>query len=184
MLAAEGLTRLGMADRITQQAADLMAGYWKQIGVDTKQQVVPQDQYITNALFGVDGFVMYQWRSHSGVSIDQQNFWWNSSSGTTDGALSLNFARLNDPAVDAALAESRSNPDLAKRTAAAKDVNRLFAKNCYSIPISWTIWGTPHKPSVMGLSDAVLPDGTPALLPDTTGFSGIFPTVSVWIDKG
>ena len=173
-----------VADRITQQAADLLGGYWKQIGVDTKQTVIPQDQYITNALFGADNYVMYQWRSHSGVSIDQQNFWWNSSSGTTDGPISLNFARINDPAVDAALAESRSDPDPAKRQAAAEEVNRIFAKNCYSIPLSWTIWGTPHKPSVQGLSDAVLPDGSPLLLPDATGFSGIFPTVSVWIDKG
>ena len=35
------------ADQLTQQAAELMQGYWKQIGVDTKLDVVPQDQYIT-----------------------------------------------------------------------------------------------------------------------------------------
>ncbi len=114
---------------------------------------MPQDQYITNALLGVPTFEVYPWRNHAGLFVDQQNFWWNSSSGVQDGALSLNFGRLNDPNVDADLATARSDPDPAKRKAAAEDVNRTMAKNCYQIPISWALWGTPHKTSVMGLGD-------------------------------
>ena len=40
------------ADRIGDQQADLYKGYWSQIGVDTTVETVPQDQFITNALFG------------------------------------------------------------------------------------------------------------------------------------
>src|SRR6478735_2150734 len=138
------------ADAITQQAAELIAGYWKEIGVNAVLDTVPQDQYITNALLGVDSFQAYQWRNHAGLFIDQQNFWWNSASGITDGTLSLNFGRLNDPTVDADLATARSDPDAAKRKAAAENVNRTFAKNCYQIPITWALWGTPAKPTVKG----------------------------------
>jgi peptide/nickel transport system substrate-binding protein len=170
-------------DRYTQQAADLLKGYWSQIGVDTKQDVVPQDQYITNALFGVPTFAMYQWRSHSGVIVDVQNLWWNSASGTADGPLSLNFARLNDPTIDADLSTARSDPDPAKRKAAAEDINKTMAKNCYSIPLSWTIWATAHKPNVMGVGEGVLPDGGPATEAGKANSSGQIPLLYVWVKQ-
>ncbi len=143
---------------------------------------MPQDQFITNALLGVPDFQAYQWRNHAGMFVDQQNFWWNSASGTQDGALSLNFGRLNDPTVDADLATARSDPDPAKRTAAAEDINRTMAKNCYQIPITWALWGTPHKPSVKGLGETQLPDGTSAQ--DGAGFSGQFWMTSMWVKQG
>jgi len=167
------------ADRIGDQVAELLKGYWEQIGVSTTIDVVPQDQFITLALLGDPSYFIYGWRNHAGLKIDQQNYWWNSASGVVDGALSLNFGRVNDPAVDAALATARSASDPAERQAAAEEVNRIFAENCYQIPNSWTLWGTPHKPSVKGLGQWVLPDGTPTR--DGAGFSGQFWTHTLWI---
>ena len=167
------------SDRIGDQTAELLKGYWKQLGIDTTVQVVPQDQYITLALLGDKSYFMYGWRNHAGLKVDQQNFWWNSASGVVDGGLSLNFGRINDPQVDADLAEARSNPDPAKRQAAAEDINRTFAKKCYMIPTSWTLWGTAHAPKVMGLNTWVMPDGTAAR--DGAGFSGQFWTTTLWV---
>ncbi len=169
------------ADRIGDQTAELLKGYWDQIGVNTTIDVVPQDQFITLALLGDPTFYMYGWRNHAGINVDAQNFWWNSASGTTDGGLSLNFGRINDPKVDADLATARSSADPAERKAAAEDINRTFAENCYQIPTSWTLWGTPHKPSVHGLGDWVLPDGTKSR--DGAGFSGQFWLHTVWVDQ-
>jgi peptide/nickel transport system substrate-binding protein len=169
-------------DALTQQATELYQGYFKKIGVDATITNVPQDQYITNALLGVDSFQVYPWRNHAGLFIDGQNFWWNSRSGVADGTLSLNFGRLNDPEVDADLATARSDPDEAKRNAAAEDVNRTMAKNCYQIPLSWSLWGTPHKTSVMGLGATTLPDGSQAK--DGAGFSGQFWMTSMWVKQG
>ena len=169
------------ADRIGDQVADLVKGYWEAIGVNVKIDVVPQDQFITLALLGDKSFFIYGWRNHAGINVDAQNFWWNSASGTADGGLSLNFGRINDPTVDADLAVARSDPDPAKRKAAAEDINKTFAKNCYQIPESWTLWGTPHKPSVMGLSTWTFPDGTVAR--DGAGFSGQFWVTTLWVKK-
>jgi hypothetical protein len=56
-----------------------------------------------------------------------------------------------------------------------------MASQCYQIPTSWTLWGTPHKPGVKGLGGSwILPDGTPSR--DGAGFSGQFWTQAVWID--
>ena len=168
------------ADRTGDQVADLLKGYWAEIGVDTKVDVVPQDQFITNALFGVETFFIYGWRQHAGVYVDAQNFWWNSASGTTDGPLSLNFARINDPIVDENLAIARSDPDEANRKAAAEAINVQMAKECYQIPTSYTLWGTAHNTSVMGLGETTLPDGS--LARDGAGFSGQFWLNNIWIN--
>ncbi len=171
------------ADRINAQRADLIKGYWAAIGVDTTIEVIPQETFITNMLLGADNFFIYDIRLHSGITVDQQNFWWNSRSATQDGkGLALNFARVRDPIVDTNLATARSDPDPAKRQAAAEAVNRQMAKECYQIPYSWTLWGTMHKANIQGLGQATLPDGTVAR--DGTDFGGWFSTSSLWLDKG
>ena len=169
------------ADRIGDQVAELLKGYWAKIGVNTTIDVVPQDQFITLALLGDPSFFIYGWRNHAGLKVDGQNFWWNSASGTKDGGLSLNFGRINDPQVDKDLATARSAASDADRKAAAEDINRIFAKNCYQIPTQWTLWGTPHKPSVQGLSTWVFPDGAKSR--DGAGFSGQFWLTTLWIQK-
>jgi peptide/nickel transport system substrate-binding protein len=166
--------------QVNAQLADLLEGYWNEIGVDFEFQQVPQDSFITDALFGNDNFFMFGWRNHAGLYIDQQNFWWNSASAAPDGELALNFGRVRDPIVDENLAIARSSTDPAERQAAAEAVNRQMAAECYQIPRSFTLWGTPHLPKVQGLGTYVLPDGSAAR--DGAGFSGQFWVNSLWID--
>jgi peptide/nickel transport system substrate-binding protein len=169
------------ADRINSQRAELIKGYWAEIGVNTTVSVIPQDQYITNALLGDKSFYIYAWRLHSGITIDQQNLWWNSASAGPDGGLALNFGRMRDPIVDENLAIARSDPDAAKRKAAAEAVNRQMAKQCYQIPYSYATWATNFKKTVHGVSEDVLPDGTAQL--DGTDFTGWFSVATLWVEK-
>jgi peptide/nickel transport system substrate-binding protein len=170
------------ADRIGDQQAELLKGYWSQIGVDATVEVIPQDQFITNALFGADNFFIYGWRNHAGLTVDQQNYWWNSAGATPDGQLSLNFGRVKDPIVDQNLATARSDPDPAKRQAAAEAINTEMAKQCFQIPTGWTLWGTPHIAALQGLGETTMPDGTKAR--DGAGFSGQFWVNALWLAKG
>jgi peptide/nickel transport system substrate-binding protein len=165
---------------INAQVAELAQGYWNEIGVTTEIQQVPQDQFITNALFGDPGFFIYGWRNHAGTAIDNQYFWWHSGSSAPDGELALNFGRLEDPIVDKALEDQRGETDPAARQTLAEQVNTQMAKECYQIPISWTLWGTPHAPKVQGIGSYVFPDGSAAR--DGAGFSGQFWTQALWID--
>lgn len=165
---------------INAQVAELLQGYWSQIGVTTNIIQVPQDQFITKALFGDPEFFMFGWRNHAGVTIDNQYFWWHSSAAAPDGGLALNFGRLRDPIVDKGLETARSATDEAARKTAAEEVNREMAKECDQIPFSWTLWGTPHAPKVQGLGGFLLPDGSEAR--DGAGFSGQFWTQGLWID--
>jgi ABC-type transport system substrate-binding protein len=164
-----------------EQTAELLKGYWSQIGVNTKVDTVGQDVFITNALFGVPEFQMYGWRNHAGVTVDNQNFWWYGPGAKPDGQLSLNFGRLNDPVINQNLDTARTATDPAARKAAAEAINRQFGKECWIIPESWTIWGTPHTPALQGLGQALLPDGTVAK--DGAGFPGQFWTTALWLKK-
>jgi peptide/nickel transport system substrate-binding protein len=166
--------------QINAQLADLLEGYWTDIGVEFEYQQVPQDSFITDALFGNANFFMFGWRNHAGVNIDQQNFWWNSASYAPDGGLSLNFGRIQDDVVDENLSIARSSLDQAEADAAAQEVNKQMAAECYQIPWSWTLWGTPHQPKVQGLGTFVFPDGAQSR--DGAGFSGSFWTNTLWID--
>ena len=181
--AEKGVTKVAVLyghtpTRSGDQTAELLKGYWAAIGVDTAIEVIPQDQFITNALFGKH--TMYGWRQHAGLYVDSQNFWWNSASGVKDGDLSLNFARINDPIVDENLGIARSDADPAKRKAAAEAANRQMAKECYQIPFDYTIWATPHKANVMGIYNTKLPDGSP--INEGAGFSGQFWMNEMWIN--
>jgi ABC-type transport system substrate-binding protein len=170
------------ADRTGDQQADLIKGYWSQIGVDTTIETIPQDQFITNALFGAPNFFIYGWRQHAGINVDEQNFWWNSRSAQPDGGLSLNFARIKDPIVDENLATARSSTDPAARKTAAEAINKEMAKECYQIPWSYTLWATIHTPAIQGLAQTTLPDGGTAQ--DGAGFPGQFWVNGLWLKQG
>ena len=170
------------ADRTGDQVADLLKGYWSQIGVDTTVETIPQDQFITNALFGAPNFFIYGWRQHAGFKVDEQNFWWNSKSYAPDGGLSLNFDRIQDPIVDSNLATARSDPDPAARQAAAEAINKEMAKQCYQIPVSYALWAVLSTPKLQGIGETTMPDGTIAR--DGAGFGGQFWVNALWLDQG
>ena len=168
--------------RLLDEAAELLLGWWSEIGVDVDDLSVPQDQFITLALFGDPTFEAFLWRGHAGVGVDQQYFWWHSAGSHPDGELSLNFGRLDDPAIDAGLDAARSATDPAAATAAAEDVNRAFAAGCYYIPLSWSIWGIVRDPQVQGVGQLVLPDRTAAR--DGAGAAGQFWVHTLFLDAG
>ena len=145
---------------INAQVAELLTDYWSEIGVETDIVQIPQDQYITKALFGDPDYVMFGWRSHGGTFVDSQYLWWHSSSAAPDGSLSLNFARLRDPVVDENLEAARGEPDRAARDEYAANVNRQMAAECYNMPLSWTLWGVIRNPALQNVDNTVLPDGS------------------------
>lgn len=162
---------------INSQTAELLRGYWEELGIETTIVQVPQDQYITKALFGDPEYFMYGWRQHGGRYVDAQYLWWHSSTAQPDGGLSLNFARLRDQVIDENLDLARGEPDPAKRQEYAANINRRMAEECYNIPGSHTLWGVPHQMSVRGLEPGVNPDGSA-----TQESGGFFDVTRLWID--
>ncbi len=148
---------------VVVQSAELLLGWWSEIGIDVSDQSIPQNDFINLAVFGVPEFEVFSWRQHGGVFVDQQYLWWHSENAFPDGELSLNFGRLRDPDIDAALDAARTSATDDEAIAAAEEVNRIFAEQCYYIPLNWLRWGLLANTRVHGVGELVLPDGATAL---------------------
>lgn len=135
------------------EAAELAMGYWDEIGVDVTDQTVPQSDLITLALFGDPVFEAFTWRLHAGSLVTEQYHWWHSDNAAPDGELALNFSRIRDPEIDEGLETARGALTPEEGQAAAEQVNRAFAENCYEIPISWSKWAIITTPEVQGYGE-------------------------------
>jgi peptide/nickel transport system substrate-binding protein len=168
-------------DATTQQEAQLLQQWWNDAGADVSVQAVEQSKLITNALVGDPSFNIFSWRNHAGNLFEYQTVWWSSANAQPPGQVALNFGRMKDPVIDAALNTARTNPDPAAQTKAAEDANREFAKQCWIIPELWNIWGIVSTPKVHGIAtSATLPDGK-TLRGDGEGKSGQIQLSAVWV---
>lgn len=165
----------------SKATADYLQSAWSAVGVDVTQTPVEQSKLITDALLGSPDFEAFGWRNHAGIYVDTQNQWWHGfgadakGSQVADGALDLNFGRLNDPVINDLLDQVRSETDPAKAKQLAQDINREFAKQCWILPMYWTTWGVIMKAGVQNIGHDQLADG--ATLLDGAGFPG-----QVWLD--
>jgi peptide/nickel transport system substrate-binding protein len=165
----------------TKAIADYLQSAWGDIGVDVTQTPIEQSVLITNALLGSPDFEAFGWRNHAGLWVDTQYWWWHGFAADAkggeakDGAIALNFGRLNDPVINDLLDEARSEPDPSRRIELAQDINREFGKECWILPTSWTTWGIIMNPSVQNIGRDPLPDGEGAMA-DGAGFPG-----QVWL---
>lgn len=151
-------------DPFNVETNELIVAMWTEaFGEELQASIAPieQGQYIGLALAGA--FQAQGWRSHAGVDPTEQWYWWSSATASpidpSVPELALNFGRFQDPAIDAAIAQIRSNPDPAARQAAAEDLNRAFAENVWNLWTVWTLWGIAANPRVQNLTDLEIPVG-------------------------
>jgi ABC-type transport system substrate-binding protein len=160
--------------------ADYLQVKWGDVGVDMTQDTIEQSAIITNALLGTPEFYAFAWRNHAGLFAESQTHWWHGFASdafgaeTADGALSLNFGRLNDPVINDLLDQARVTEDAEESKAIAQDINRQFASECWIMPILQTVWGIHMQPNVQNISRDPLPDG--GFMADGAGFPG-----QVWL---
>ena len=163
--------------------ANFQKQWYEEAGIDTVTiDQIDQGQFIVTALLG--NFQVFGWRNHGGLDLDQQYFWWHSSSSLPVGELALNFGRIKDPKLDALLDANRASADPAEKKQIAEDVNKLFATECYNSWSWWTVWMVAHTPNVHGI------DGENLVLPDDagnaisgSGIAGTFYPQTIWMDS-
>lgn len=162
-----------------KQGMDILKNQWSKVGVDIDLEYTEQATYINNALNG--DYIVNCWAQLGGTDPDGDSIWWKSENANPPGQLALNFMRMKDPEIDAALQEGHSSPDLADRQAAYAKVWKRFATvypyAYLAHPHGSVLWS---KGRVHGVGDAVLPDGTEAQI-----YQGAVPAVvplsSVWV---
>lgn len=91
-----------------------------------------------------------------------QGIWWNSANVLPLGQSSLNYARIRDKVIDAALMTLRENANPKARRAAAQTITGRMAKGVYAIWNYWVVWGLAYQPKVHPQATMTLPNGTPS----------------------
>jgi len=160
-----------------QAVVQQIAEQWAQIGVNAQPKGTEQGQFIVDAALG--NYDVNLWRQFGAQDPDGDYVWWTSNSVAPIGALSLNFARLSDPQIDAALDQARGSADPAVRKAAYKTVQERWAQLVPYVWLNHTQWLIAAANDVRGLSNGPLPDGQES----APYQSGTFRLTATWIDK-
>ncbi len=133
---------------------ELLAAMWGDCGLDVSITQVDQAELITNAVFG--NFTAFLWRNHPSFGLAPERIWWHSKFGQ---GIALNFGRINNPAIDAALDESLTIDDPERRRQLAEDVNRAFAEGVHNLWFYYSKWLIAAHDHVHGIDNLTLDGG-------------------------
>jgi ABC-type transport system substrate-binding protein len=135
-------------------------------------QQVEQSQYITDAILGTYQWVA--WRQFANVDPDLNYPFW--ASANPNGGVSVNFTRLKDPQIQAAIDKGRQSTDEAERIDAYQTVAKRFGVDCPYIWAAEDVWSIGARKNVQNFDNPTTPDGKPAL----GMLSGIVWPTEIW----
>jgi len=165
-LSNAGPSDLLQAKEIKRQAANF--------GVKVNiPKATDQATQIAQAIGGaIDAFL---WRNYPGEDPDTMYVWFHSGS-------TINFNHLDDPVIDGALEEGRTNPDPAARKKAYETFNRRLSSEAYN---TWTWrmqWFVATTPAVHGVTGPALPgpDGSPGADRPIPMIAGYHQLLGLW----
>lgn len=160
-----------------QQEAQLIKSMWEAAGVTVGVKFTEQTAYINEALVG--NYQANSWTQFGALDPDIDYIWWHSSNAAPPPGIAINFARLRDPAIDAALDRARATSDDAVRKAQYGIVARRMAELVPYVWIAHSLLAVVHRPEVQGVGEGTLPDGSPAVRMRV----GIVPVASLWLAR-
>jgi len=135
-------------------STELIASMWNDCGLDVNITQVDQAELITNAVFG--NFSAFLWRQHEGFGVATERVWWHSKFGQ---GIALNFGRINNPAIDAALDEVLTTTDLDRQRELAEDINRAFGEGVHYLWFYNSNWLFATYDHVHGVDNLTLDGG-------------------------
>jgi ABC-type transport system substrate-binding protein len=157
-----------------RQRNELLQAMWREAGIQTDIVEVEQSPLILNAITG--SFQACGWRQFNAPDPDANYVWWSSTTTAPVGKQALNFTRIKDPQIDAALEAGRTQVDPIVRAAAYRLLAARFGAD---VPYLWlgpAVWIVAGRGVVGGLGRATLPDGASARGMN----SGVVPVAELW----
>ena len=137
--------------------AELLVQMWGECGLDVSINQMLQTEAVTAAVFG--NFSTFMTVNHSGYSLATERFWWHSGYAFPSPIPAINFGRIADPRIDAALDEVITTDDEERQRELAEEVNRAFAEAVYNIWLYHSRWLIATHDHVNGIDHLTLPEG-------------------------
>jgi ABC-type transport system substrate-binding protein len=136
----------------------LIKQQWESCGVSVTTTTTEQSKFILDMATG--NYQADLTRQFSGTDPAVDYVWWTGKNAT--GPLALNFARLNDPELNAALDKGRASPDVSVRKEAYATVQK---RQTALVPYVWlahTQWALGAAKDIRNFTSMTLPDGAKA----------------------
>lgn len=136
-------------------SAQLLESMWEDVGMEVEVETMEQADLISAAISG--DFDAVNWRLFGSPDPDGEFVWLHSRHSEPIGEISLNFSRMENPVVDAALEAGRATDDQEVRV---RSYQTLAQEVNTSLPFVWlqqTLWAVVARSSVQGLE--AVPNG-------------------------
>jgi ABC-type transport system substrate-binding protein len=162
----------------TEEGLAFMQQAWSQAGVDVETVVTEQGTHIVDALGG--DYQAVGWRLFGNPDPDGEYVWWDIANAKPIGEIALNFARLRNEDLQAAMDEGRSITNFDERKAAYDEAQTIINEE---LPYLWrnhTLWVFAGLPTLRNMAFYLLPDGEPGL-GVYAGFPGATKLTDLWI---
>ncbi|MDE0237016.1 MAG: ABC transporter substrate-binding protein [bacterium] len=158
--------------------AELLVQMWGECGLDVGINQMLQTEAVTTAVFG--NFDVFIAVNHSGYSLAMERFWWHSGYSPPPPVPAINFGRVVDSRIDAALDEVITSDDEERQRELAEEVNRAFADGVYNIWLYHSRWLIAAHDHVNGVDNLTIPGGGehPKI------FLGRVFLAETWLDEG
>jgi len=153
----------------------LIKQQWEACGVSVTTTTTEQSKFILDMATG--NYQADLTRQFSGTDPAVDYVWWTGKNAT--GPLALNFARLNDPELNAALDKGRASPDVAIRKEAYATVQK---RQTALVPYVWLAhsqWALGAAKNIRNFTSMTLPDGAKA----QPFQGGTVKLTETWIEK-
>lgn len=158
---------------------ELLAEQWARVGIPARTTTTDQASFVLSAVTG--DFDANLWRQYGAPEPDLDWHWWHGSNAHPIGQVALDFTRLQDDELDAALDAGRQSPDEATRRDAYATVQQRMGERIDKIWLYHAIVAVAAANHVRGITNGPLPDGAPAM-PMGGPFNGATRMTQVWID--
>ena len=153
----------------------LIKQQWEACGVSVTTTTTEQSKFILDLATG--NYQANLSRQFSGTDPAVDYVWWTGKNAT--GPLALNFARLNDPEINAALDKGRGSPDVAVRKEAYATVQKRQTALVPYIWLAHSQWALGAAKNIRNFTSMTLPDGAKA----QPFQGGIVKLTETWIEK-
>jgi ABC-type transport system substrate-binding protein len=150
------------------------------VGIEVATNGVTQDTLIFDALGGAYDIAL--WRQLGAVDPDGDFVWWDKENAEPIGQSSLNFTRIQNDDLNAAMQAARETTVFEERKAAYDEAQLILNQEIPYIWLTRTLWVIGAGTTVRNIAYASLPDGSEGL-GFGTGFAGAFRLTDVWIEE-
>lgn len=148
---------------------------WRAAGIEVTVNVVDTRITVVNAVFGKYDAILFSYFAL--VDPDEGYMFWHSQGVADVGMFSINFTRMKDPEIDAALDRARSTEDVVVR---AKDYAIVQQRFADLVPYVWLYqldWIIATWANVKQAKAVTTADGRPAM----PYLDGVFPLTETYL---